>query len=447
MADISVPWDRGELSIALPENWTVRQVAEPELRPAPDDWPVRLARALTQPDSGLPLGKLLTARKNGRIAILLEDVTRHSPLPQVLEPILRELKHSGISPEQVELFFCTGMHPAMTKTQVREKIGDLADQYAWRSNPWHIPEDYVRVGTVDGQAVRIDRRIAEADLRIVVSSVSPHLQAGFGGGYKMFLPGCASLETIRLLHRRGLGRKARQRVGIGAARNHMRAFIEAAGGLVDACHGKTFAVQYLLDGNNLPTSIVAGDAADTQEMLTKQCSVSCGVVVSEPADVVITNAYPRDYDLWQSFKGVANAQWAARPGGVIICLTHCPAGMEDMNPPKWPVSPAWTRRVLRVLKPAALSSLITRLVPSLAGDAAFFVRMGLQTIHRNPVMFVSPTLAEQGPFPAVDIFARFDQASAATRRILGEGPQRVVVFPQGGITYPIPRPQTIAPAV
>jgi nickel-dependent lactate racemase len=439
MAEITLPWGEDNLTVELPEAWDVRQVAEPDLRPASDDWPVRLARSLSQPDTGLPLSKLLQARRNGRVSILVEDVTRHSPLPEILEPILREISHAGVPTERVEVFFCTGMHPAMSADQAEEKLGALAHQWRWRSNPWQDPSKFVRIGTVGGAPVAIDRGVAAADLRIVVSSVSPHLQAGFGGGFKMLFPGCASLETIRTLHRQGLGRSARQLVGLGASRNGMRAFIDAAGSLVDQYHGRSFAVQYILDTENQPTFFATGKPVDTQEMLTKQCAVSCGVVVPEQADVVIADASPRDYDLWQSFKSIAHAQWAARPGGVILCATRCQAGMEDMSPPSWPLSPAWTRRVVRWLGPESVSSLMMRLIPSLAGDAAFFVRMGLQAIHRNPVLFVSPPLAEQGPFPAVEIHGEFESAIRSTQRILGQGAQRVVVFPQGGVTYPVPR--------
>jgi len=442
MAEITLPWGEEQLTVDLPEQWDVRQIAEPDLRPASGDWPVRLARAISQPDTGLPLTRLLQARRNGRVCILVEDITHHSPLPKILEPVLREISHAGFPPERVEIFFCTGMHPAMTAEQADEKLGAIAGNWPWRSNPWQDPSRYVRIGTVGGAPVAIDRDVAAADLRIVVSSVSPHLQAGFGGGFNMMFPGCASLETIRTLHRHGLGRSTRQLVGLGASRNPMRAFIDAAGGLVDRFAGKTFAVQYILDTENLPTFLAAGNPADTQEMLTKQCAVSCGVVVPEQADIVIADASPRDYDLWQSFKSIAHAQWAARPGGVILCATRCEAGMADMSPPNWPLSPAWTRRVVRWLGAESVSSLVTRLVPSLAGDAAFFVRMGLQAIHRNPVLFVSPPLAELGPFPAVEIHGEFASAIRSTRRILGKGTQRVVVFPQGGVTYPIPRSST-----
>ncbi|MDP6046042.1 MAG: lactate racemase domain-containing protein, partial [Phycisphaerae bacterium] len=267
----------------------------------------------------------------------------------------------------------------------------------------------------------------------------PHLQAGFGGGFKMIFPGCSHLDTIRPLHRLGLTRRPKQMVGTEAEKNAMRTAIDAGGKLLDAYHGVTFAVHYMLDDDR-PVHIGAGDPISTQRMLAKQCSIACGIITPAPlADVLITNAFPRDFDLWQSFKAVANTRWAARPGGVIICLSRCQAGLNGMDPPKWPVSAAWTRRIVRWLGPEALCSLLMRMIPSLAGDAGFFVRMGLRTIHRNPIFLVAKTLHETGAnFPGLEVFATPEDAFAAAEKLLGEGPQKVTVFPAGGTTFPVP---------
>lgn len=437
MAEVCVPWGSRELTLTLPEPWTLQQVAAPALRSAPPDWSDRLALALTSGDC--PLAKLLAARRGGRVALIVEDMTRHSPLPQILPLILREIRHAKIGDDQVELVFANGMHPPMTPEQAQAKLGDLASTLRWRSNNWQDRGAHVSVGRVGGVDIRVDRGVAQADLRIIVSSVSPHLQAGFGGGYKMIFPGVAALETIRGLHRLGISRRPRQLVGTDEQSNAMRQAIDAAGQLLDDYHGRSYAVQYLLDDKDLPAYVAAGDVLPSFRMMAKQCSVACGVVVNERADVVISNAYPRDFDLWQSFKGIANALWAARPQGVVICLTRCEAGVDAMKVPKWNVSPQWTRRVLRWLGAESLSSLLMRVAPSLAGDAAFFVRMAMQALYRNPILIVSPSLAQtQVRFPGLRIFSDAAEAFAAAQDILGPGPQRVVVFPSGGATYPIP---------
>lgn len=449
MSEASVPWGGERLRIVLPQHWKLQQVAQPELKAAGDDWPDHLAVTLNQPDSGLSLAKLLARRSAGRIVLIVEDVTRHSPLRQILEVILREIHHAGVTDEQLQIIFATGMHPPVTADQAAEKLGPVAETISWRCNPWTSAAEYVHLGRAGKIDVQIDRGVVEADLRIIISSVSPHLQAGFGGGYKMLLPGCASLETIRQLHRLGIGRSARQLVGTDPAVNPMRRAIDAGGKLVDAgqAGGNSFAVQYLLDADDQPTAIAAGEVLPTQQMLAKQCSVACGVFIESPADVLITNAYPRDFDLWQSFKGIANAQWAARPNGVVICLARCEAAMQGMDVPRWPLNPSWTRRAVRLLGAESLSSLIMRLLPHLAGDAAFFVRLGMQSLHRNPLFFVSPALHaainESGrPFPGLTIFANVETALAAADAKLGGGPQRVIVFPAGGTTFPVPGPRT-----
>jgi len=438
MPEVSVPWGRDKLSIALPEHWQLLQVASPSLRAAPADWADRLAVALTQPAAGLPLEKLLSARRGGRIVLVVEDSSRHSPLPEILAVVLREIRHAGVADEQMELFFATGMHPPMTGEEAAAKLGPGGAGIAWRSNPWHRPRAHVSVGRVGNIDIRIDRGVAEADLRIIISAVAPHLQAGFGGGYKMLVPGCAALETIRRLHRLGMRRDGAPLVGTDASANPMRSVIDAAGSLVDARRGKTFAVQYLLDEAALPAFVATGEPLPAQQMLAKQCSVGCGVVTPVQADLLIVNAHPLDLDLWQSFKCIANTRWAVRPHGVILCLTRCPSGLHGMKPPPWPFSPAWTRRLISLLGPEGLSALVTRLVPRLAGDAAFFIRLATQTARRNPILFASPSMHALGiRFPGVELFPDADRAIAAAGRLLGGGPQRVIVFPSGGTSFPV----------
>ena len=445
MPELSVPWGHDKLDVSLPSTWKVAQVASPALRRAASDWTQRLAMALTQPAAGLALGKLLAARRVGRVAVVVEDVTRHSPLPEILEVVMREVRHAGVSGDRIEIVFATGMHPPVTDEQAEQKLGPAVAGIRRRSNPWGDRSAYKYVGEACRIPVWVDRGVAEADVRILISSVSPHLQAGFGGGYKMLLPGCSSLATIRGLHRQGIGRRGGQLVGMSTRNNPMRVAIDAGGQLADEAGGKTFAVQYLLDESDRPASIAAGEVLPTHRMLAKQCAVSCGVVTPAPADVVITNAHPRDFDLWQCFKCIPNTMWAARPNGVIICLARCEAGLYGMKIPPWPLSPAWTRRLLRLVGPEALSSLLTRLSPGLGGDAGFFVRLGAQTLCRNPILMVSPALyASGGSFPGLKVLASLEQAVERADRILPDGPRRVIVFPAGGITFPIPGPPAVA---
>ncbi len=439
MPETHVPWGDGELDIAIPDGWTLLPPAEPSLRTASDDWQQRMAAALNQPVAGPSLSELLGKLGQGRLTFVVEDLTRHSPLNRILEVILREIRHAGVADEQMEIVFACGMHPPMSDADARAKLGPAVGNIRWRQNPWDDIDRYEDLGRAGKVNVLIDRGVVESDLRILISSVSPHLQAGFGGGYKMYFPGCGELASIRHLHRTGIKRRGqRQLVGVDPTVNPMRQVIDRAGMLVDGAHGKTFSVQYLLDADDQPASIVAGEPMPVHRMLAKTCGNACGVIQESPADIVITNAYPRDHDLWQCFKAIPNTCWAAREGGVVICLARCPAGLNEMKTLPWPLNPAWTRRLVRLLGPDTICSLMDRLVKQLAGDSQWFIRLATQILQRNPIIMVSPNLVAAGvEFPGMYLFATVEEALETAGKLLGEGPQRVAVYPAGGVSYPI----------
>ena len=445
MPDCTVPWGDGELLLPVPAHWTIVQTAKPQVMSAPANWGERLAVALNRPEGSQPLADLLgRLGRQGRILLVLEDITRHSPLTQILPIILRELSHAGVADEQVGVLFATGMHPSMTDQQVRAKIGELADRFACRCNDAADRSAHVHVGDVavpagrGTLAISVDRRLVEADLRIVVSAVTPHLQAGFGGGAKMFVPGCASLETISTVHFIGLPRRPGQpMVGVPPPDNAMRQMIDAAGGLIDSGGGETFAVQYLLDENDLPSSVAVGDLRRGQQMLAKQCATAAGIVMASPADVLITSSWPRDYDLWQCFKCIANTHGAVRENGVIVVLARCPAG-ANMGRIRWPLSPRWTRQLIRMMGVKGIVSMARRLMPGVNAEAHFFIQLATETLHRNPILMYAPEIVRRGQnFPGLPLYDDLGAVFQAADALLGEGSRRVAVFPAGGVTYPV----------
>lgn len=445
MADISLPWGRETLEIQLPENWTLLQTAQPDLPPARPEWPENLARALMNPEGLPPLAKMLQARRTGKIVLIVEDISRHSPTTEILKPILKEIAFAKVPAENVLIFFATGMHPAMTAEQAAAKVGrDVIDQYAWMCNDARNLAPYDNLGRLElagipAMELLVHREVAQADLRILVNSVTPHLQAGFGGGYKMILPGCSHVESIRPMHRACLPNRATQQVGSGGDTNVLRRLMDAAGEKLEAFGGKTFGVQYLLDQDDQPSAVAAGEVGSCQQMLAKQCAAACGVMVEQEADIVIANAYPRDSDLWQSFKSIAHATWAAREKGVVICFSRCEGG-ANMPTFHLPVSPRMVRSLVRTLGSRFIGNLVASLSPDLAGDALFFIRLASQCLERTSIYMVSPNLVEHGvKLLGLPLFASAQEAFAAAEKELGEGAKRVNVFPQGGISYPLPR--------
>jgi hypothetical protein len=105
---------------------------------------------------------------------------------------------------------------------------------------------------------------------------------------------------------------------------------------------------------------------------------------------------------------------------------------------RWPLSPAWTRRLIRLLGTGGIVSLVQRFLPGVHPEAQFFVRLATETIHRNPVLLYAPELVARGQsFPGLPIYDDLAAILAAADRLLGAGSRRVIVFPSGGTTYPI----------
>ena len=119
--------------------------------------------------------------------------------------------------EDVTISVGVGRHHAVDAEAMRQRLGDsIAAGYRCYSPPVDDLSAYVDLGsTPQGVPVRIFRPVAEADLRILIGSVLPHLQAGFGGGYKLIFPGTSHRTTLGALHRQGLEGQVRRGRPVG----------------------------------------------------------------------------------------------------------------------------------------------------------------------------------------------------------------------------------------
>ena len=119
-----------------------------------------------------------------------------------------------------------GRHHGVDRAAMKRRVGEqIAATYRCLQPARRRPGGLRRSGDdVAGNSGTGFRPVARADLRILIGSVLPHLQAGFGGGYKLIFPGTSHRSTLGALHRQGLDRGRRRRTLLGgdAASNPMR---------------------------------------------------------------------------------------------------------------------------------------------------------------------------------------------------------------------------------
>ena len=448
MSKSSVYWTKDErLSLNLPEHWQVLGCYSPDDPPPLPDVSAQVVRTLES-----PLGRenlLSLAGKARRIALVIEDLTRPTPTEQLLGPTAKILQQAGRSDDQIIGVVANGLHPPLAMDELAAKVGPgFAGRFKWVQNDCRNPERYRFLGTIstglgspsgDNHSldVHVLREVAQADLVILFGSVSPHVQAGFGGGNKLLFPGCAHVGTIGPLHKLGLDGGTEELIGQRAAENPMRRAVEKSGRLLG---DKVFFVGTRLDSLGQITAVSAGDPQQVHQRLADGCADDCRMEVADKADVAIVSAYPRDYDLLQGFKCVVNSRLAVRGGILIGMLNLAQVGHLKMRSILGPIPTVGQIRFFtRLLGPSGLARLARQVVRGLDEEAEFFLRLALETINRHSVLAYCPELVRSGQrFPCVQAFDELPPIWDRADKLLGRPERvRVNVFTQGGISYPV----------
>ena len=159
--------------------------------------------------------------------------------------------------------------------------------------------------------MRVFRPVAEADCRILIGSVLPHLQAGFGGGYKLIFPGTSHRSTLGALHRQGLGGDAGRLLGGDARENPMRRAIRSAAGLLGPC----VSISHLMGGPGQVLRVAAGHPDPVQDRLALEARRRFRAPEGPAADLIVAGNHPWPGDPMQSFKVLLQHRAATRPGG------------------------------------------------------------------------------------------------------------------------------------
>ena len=104
------------LDLPLPPRFTVELNG---MRDGPRLSAPALANAVHQPIESRPLRELAAATRTAAIAV--DDITRPTPIAEVLPIVLSELE--GIAPENIKILVALGAHRPMVRTELERKLG------------------------------------------------------------------------------------------------------------------------------------------------------------------------------------------------------------------------------------------------------------------------------------------------------------------------------------
>jgi nickel-dependent lactate racemase len=117
LAEFSLPYGRGDMSVSLPDEWQVELLA-PRQVPALSNPSAAVNQALENPIGQRRLSDFTGVRS---AAIAINDKTRPVPHGDLLPPLLRRLEASGLPPQAITLLIATGGHAPMSPDEFDDR--------------------------------------------------------------------------------------------------------------------------------------------------------------------------------------------------------------------------------------------------------------------------------------------------------------------------------------
>ncbi len=428
---LQLPWGNEFLSVTLPEKWDLKGILEPSSLPPCPDPQGEVLRALAEPIGVPRLAEL--AHPGMRVAIVIDDGSRPTPVASILPAVVEELEFAGVARTAMALIPALGLHRPMEQGELIERAGMDFKGIRVVTHDSDDLEQMRLLGTTSyGSPVWINRAVTDAELVISIGCIEPHLIASFGGGYKNIFPGVAGRATVAHNHTLNCTPATFNMVGQPIERNPMRLDLEEGCRMLG---NKVWVVNVILNHHKQIVRAVAGDPIAAHRLGVQVSARLNGVKVARPVDVVITDSHPMDQDLRQGVKALANASRAVKPGGVLITLVRAEEGMGvfGLANRKLPLG----RGALQRVAPVLVKFVPKMKLRGMVEEDRFFLYSALQAMMRARLILYAPTipLEKQANLPFAQFLPSVEETLQAAQRKF-PGKADVLVFPYGGITYP-----------
>jgi nickel-dependent lactate racemase len=283
-----------------------------------------IEEALENPVAGPSLRELAKNCRSAAISVC--DITRPAPNPVTLPPILRILQDAGLHEKDILLCIATGLHREATQQELDVILSpEIAARFPSVNHNALDREAHRYLGdSKRGTPVWIHQAFLDADLRITLGLIEPHLMLGFSGGRKLVAPGLAAQETIKVIHSPRFMRESLATEG-SIENNPLHSELLEIAGM--ARHD--FMLDVTLTRSRKISGIFAGEPVAAHAAGVAAVRRDSLQTIKEPVDAVITSAagHPLDLTFYQTIKGVTAAQHIVKPGGPILAISQCAEGI------------------------------------------------------------------------------------------------------------------------
>jgi len=410
----------------LPEGWEPLHFVETEDGTMIPSIEQMTREALSKPAGPLPFQALLSRAKS--IAIIVDDATRPTPVAKILGALLSHLAESGFSREKITIVVAIGTHETMEKEALETRLGagvlsryKVVQHNARQSDlvPVQIPED--------GRVVKISPEVAQADLRVGISSVLPHPMAGYGGGPKIVMPGICNFEFIRDHHMKNVGHR-RSAAGVTKGNPFHEDCMRVARAI-----RLDFSLNCVYNQKGQIVRIIGGGLENAFREAVDLCFQKLGHKFEEKVDVTITSTYPHTHG-HQLFKGLSAPDMITKNTGAILLVAPVVAPI-----------PAEFLNSFHVIEEKSHNNSAAYIKESLAKGEAFLpdksidFNMAMSTVFLRPkirAILVSPHISRK---EAETMGLEHSSSIEEGIKLLGKlyPNAKVAIFPSGGLIVPI----------
>jgi len=321
---VNLAYGSGHLPIEVPDDRTT--VIEPAHIDGLADEKAAVLDALQNPIGSQPLLERISP--DAKICIAFTDITRATPNDRIIPWLL---EHLGGPNDNITLLNQLGTHRPNTREELETMLTpEVVANYRVLNHEPENPKELVQVGTTaDGTPALLNRHIVEADLRIITGFIEPHFFAGFSGGVKGIMPGCAGLETVMSNHgAKNIG-DPQATFGVTEGNPLWEELRDIA-----LKTGPSFLLNVTLNEQRDITNVFAGDIIEAHKTGCVFVRKSAMQPVEQPFDIVVTtnSGYPLDLNLYQGVKGMSAGARVLKEGGTLILAAECREGVPDGSP-------------------------------------------------------------------------------------------------------------------
>ncbi len=426
--EVELLYGKGALAVSLPDEWDVTVFRKAPMPLLAD--PARAIReALARPTGSRPLAE--EARGKRDACILICDITRPVPNGPILRAVVETLLGAGMAAGRITVLVATGLHRPNEGGELAEVVGDpwVLDTVQVLNHDARNDADHVSVGTTSrGTAVGLDRRFAEAELKIATGLVEPHFMAGFSGGRKVVAPGVAHHETITRFHSAEFMEHPRAANCVLEGNPLHEEQLE-----IVRMIGGALAVNVVIDERRRLAFVNFGEIVRSH--LAAVDFVRPYVEIPSPRRfrTVVSSAagYPLDKTYYQTVKGMVGPLEILEPGGNLIVASECSEGMGSA-----PYLAA-QRRLVELGPEGFLESIR----PKRHADIdEWQTEMQLKPMRAGTVHLYSTGLAPEDR-PLTGVHTAESLEAAIHQSVADTADPHVAVIPEGPYVVPLYRPE------